>query len=142
VRTLKDLEAELKEQVVILCEKAIEQADIERYEASNRTFGKILELLPEPKNEWKAYTWMQASVADNCYELKDYTVALALLDEVIELDEQYQENGFVRMRRGQCQCEVHGDESGVDELKLAHSLGGDEIFEEEYAKYKKLATQP
>lgn len=136
---MNDLEPELKQQVVELCEKGMEQADIERYEASNRTFNKVKALIPEPKQEWKAYSWLLASMADNYFELKQHAEALGLINEVIELDEQYRDNGYVRMRRGQCLCELEGDKAGIEDLKLAYSLGGDELFEDEYAKYKKLA---
>lgn len=138
---MKDLEPELKENVVQLCQKGVEQAEIERYEASNRTFTKVYALLPEPKSEWKAYTWLRASMADNCFELKDYKSALELLQEVIGMDSQYQENAYVRMRKGQCQYELYGEKEAVEELKLAYRLGGEEIFEDEYVKYKKIALK-
>ena len=137
---MKDLEPTLKAQVVELCQKGMEQADIERYEASNRTCSKIFDLLPEPKAEWKAYSWLQASRGDNFFELKDFQQALEFFTEAIELDEAYQKNGFVWMRLGQCFYELKQREKAVEELKLAYSLGGDEIFEDEFAIYKKLAT--
>ena len=136
---MKDLELELKEQVVSLCEKGMEQAEIERYAPSNRTFTNIYDLLPEPKHEWKAYTWLLASMADNHYELKEYEAGLKLLDEVLERDESYKENGYVRMRRGQFQYEISGEDAAEAELKLAYELGGDELFEDEYVRYLKLA---
>ena len=138
---MKDLEPELKEQVVALCQKGMEQAEIERYEASNRTFGKIYELIPEPKSEWKAYTWLQASRADNFFELKEYKQALDLLSESVELDEDYKKNAYVRMRIGQCLHEMKQVGAAKEALQHAYELGGEEIFEDEYAIYKKLATQ-
>ena len=122
-----------------MCEKGMEQAEIERYMPSNRTYTKVYELLPEPKHEWKAYTWLLASMADNHYELKEYQEGLRLLDEVLERDEEYKENAYIRMRRGACQFEILGKNAAEQELKIAYEMGGDEVFEDEYTRYKKLA---
>lgn len=138
---MKDLEPELKEQVVALCQKGMEQAEIERFEPSNRSFSKVYELLPEPKEEWKAYTWLRASMADNYFELKLFKEALIFFQEAVEKDEDYKTNAFVRMRIGQCIFELEGESAALADLKLAYSMGGDEVFEDEYAKYKKLVKQ-
>lgn len=138
---MKDLEPELKEKVVLLCEKGMEQAEIERYEASNRTFSKVYALLPEPKPEWKAYTWLVASIADNHFELKEYDKAMPYFNEAVELDEAYKVNAFVQMRVGQCLLELGKSVEAEAQLKLALDMGGEEIFEDEYVKYKKLAQK-
>ena len=136
---VKDLEPNLKGQVVELCQKGVEQADIERYEASNRSYAKVFELLPEPKSEWKAYAWLQASRGDNYFELKDYAAALPLFREAIELDEEYQTNGYLDLRMGQCLFELKQRTEAEQHLRRAYDLGGDELFEDEYAIYKKVA---
>ena len=138
---MKDLEPELKEKVVPLCQKGIEQAEIERYEASNRTFSKVYVLLPEPKPEWKAYTWLIASMADNHYELKEHQKAMDYFNEAVQLDEAYQSNAFVKMRIGQCLLELGNSSEAEVKLKSALEMGGEEIFEDEYVKYKKLAQK-
>ena len=138
---MKDLEPGLKEQVVELCQKGMEQAEIERYVPSNRTFQKVYDLLPEPKQEWKAYSWLRASVADNHFELKEYAEALVLIEEVLEIDAEYKTNAYIRMRRGQCYLELKRADEAKVELKIAYEMGGEEIFEDEYARYLKLATQ-
>lgn len=134
---MQDLPSPLKEEVVALCQKGMEQADLERFEPSNRSFTKVYDLLPEPKEDWKAFTWLQASRADNFFELKDFAQAEVLFLEVIEKDEDYKKNAYVRMRHAQCIFELKGAEAARDELLLAYNIGGDEVFEGEYVKYKK-----
>ena len=137
--SVKDLEPNLKQQVVELCQKGVERADIERYEASNRSYSRVFELLPEPKSEWKAYAWLQASRGDNYFELKDYAEALPLFREAFGLDQEYQANGYLNLRMGQCLFELKQRAEAEQQLRLAHDLGGDELFEDEYAIYKKVA---
>ena len=141
LRSVKDLEPELKREVVELCQKGMDQADIERYEVSNRTFAKVYDLLPEPKEEWKAYAWLQASRGDNCFELKEYAEALDFFKIAVDSDSDYRTNGFVRMRIGQCLYELKQKEEAEVSLKLAYELGGEDIFEDEKAVYKKIALR-
>ena len=138
---MNDLAPEIKQKVVELCEKAVSQSEIERFEASNRSLEKVLLLIPEPKPEWKAYTWLQASRPDNFYELEHYAEALVLFEEALELDEVYQSNGYVHMRIGQCLHHLKRQQEALGYLKEAYQLGGEELFEDEYAIYKKLAKQ-
>lgn len=136
---MKDLDSELKKEVVPLCEKGVDQSERERYEASNRSFHKVYDILPEPKEEWKAYGWLHASMADNYFELKEYSQALLLFQEAQRGDAQYMDNAYVIMRIGQCHYELSEKGEALIFLKKAYALGGDEVFEDEYVKYKKLA---
>jgi len=138
---VKDLDPDIKQEVVDLCQKAIDQADLERYEASNRTLEKVYELIPEPKVEWKAYTWMQASRADNYFELQEFQEALDLFEEALLKDADYQENGYIQMRIGQCLHQSKRIDEAIIYLTKAYALGGEDLFEDEYAIYKKLAKQ-
>jgi len=134
----KDLEPDIKEQVVPLCEKGLEQQENERYEASNRSFQKVLGLIPEPKNEWKAYTWLLLHIADNHYELKEYEAALDVILEVLAQKDDYSENAYVKMRLGQCLYETGAKKEGLAALVEAYEIDGEELFEDEYVKYLKL----
>lgn len=138
---MQDLEPILKSQVVALCEMAVEMQDEERFHAANRELGKVLELLPEPKSDWKAYGWLIANMADNHFEQKEYAEAYALLVETFEVDAGAGLNPFLLMRRGQCALELEKQAEAEELLAKALELGSKEVFEAEHSKYLKLAKQ-
>jgi hypothetical protein len=138
---MKDLESELKAQVVELCNKAVEAQEEERFHASNRDLQKVYDLLPEPKNEWKAYSWLISIMADNHFEQEEYVTAFKKLEEVFTLDDESSENAYLCLRRGQCALELEHDELAKQFLTRAFELEGKELFEDEHSKYLKLAKQ-
>ncbi len=138
---MKDLESELKAQVVELCNKAVEAQEEERFHASNRDLQKVYDLLPEPKNEWKAYSWLISIMADNHFEQDEYIAAFKKLEEVFTLDDESTENAYLCLRRGQCALELEYDELAKQFLTRAFELEGKELFEDEHSKYLKLAKQ-
>lgn len=138
---MKDLEPELKEQVVELCNKAVEAQEDERYHASNRDLQKVYELLPEPKAEWKAYSWLISSMGDNHFEQDEYQAASEKFEEVFSLDAESNENAYLCLRRGQCALELENETQAKELLSLAFKLEGKDLFEGEHSKYLKLAKQ-
>ena len=138
---MKDLEPDLKDQIVALCEKAVEMQDDERFHASNRELTKVLGLLPEPKSEWKAYGWLIANLADNYFEQKEYSEAHTFFVEAFEFDSETELNPYLALRRGQCALELEKEEEALQFLGAAFTLGGKELFEDEHSKYLKLVKQ-
>ncbi|MGJ8673324.1 hypothetical protein [Rubritalea sp.] len=138
---MKDLEPELKEQVVELCNKALEAQEEERYHASNRDLLKVHDLLPSPKEEWKAYIWLLSNIGDNHFEQDEFAEAMVHLDEVFERDETSFENAYLCLRRGQCALELEQNELALELLSKAYALEGKELFEDEHSKYLKSIKQ-
>ena len=138
---MKDLEPELKAQVVELCNKAVEAQEEERFHASNRDLQQVYELLPEPKSEWKAYTWLLSSMADNHFEQKEYVAAFKKLEEVFIIDDESINNAYLCLRRGQCALELGHETLAKQLLSRAFELEGKELFDDEHSKYLKLAKQ-
>ncbi|MEO1857262.1 MAG: hypothetical protein ABGY95_07870 [Rubritalea sp.] len=138
---MKDLEPVLKMQVVELCNKAVEAQEEERYHASNRDLHKVFALLPEPKAEWKAYTWLIASIADNYFEQDEHQDAFDKFEEVFSIDATSNDNAYLCLRRGQCALELSHEGLAKELLQKAFKLEGKELFEGEHSKYLKLAKQ-
>lgn len=107
------------------------------FEKSISCYEKIIELLPEPKEEWEAYDWTKASLGDTYYILKEYNLALQEFQEVIG----YTYNPFVFLRYGQC-CYLTGDdETAKKYLSMALDFGGEEVFETEDKCYRQMAQK-
>lgn len=119
----------------MLAKKADAYSRIGKFEKSLSCYEKIIELLPEPKEDWEAYEWAKASLGDTYYILKDYHLALQELQEAIG----YTHNPFIFLRYGQC-CYLTGDnETAKEYLSLALELGGEEVFETEDECYRQMA---
>lgn len=138
---MEDLNPTLKEQVVALCNKALEAQEEERYHASNRDLQKMYELLPEPKSEWKAYTWLISNMADNHFEQEEYAEGFKMFSEVFKLDTTATDNAYLCLRRGQCALEIKNQDVASELLARAFQLEGKELFEDEHLKYLKLVKQ-
>ncbi|MDE6499238.1 MAG: tetratricopeptide repeat protein [Rikenella sp.] len=135
---------ELSEQIDKQIEKLSEQGnramDKENYEKAIDLFQQALALLPEPKEEWEAYSWLRVSIGDAYFMLEDYVkseenfrmgyVAGELLD-----------NPFVLLRLGQNYVELEQEERAVEYLLKAYMLEGEDIFEEEEEYLEWLAER-
>ena len=89
-----------------------------------------MDLLPEPKVQWEAATWLNASIGDARYQQKDFTAALeALLDALNGPDGV--SNPFIHLRLGECFQELGQVDRARDHLMRAYMLAGREIFESE-----------
>lgn len=117
-----------------LTDSANSLIDRERYEQAIGKLNKALELLPEPKNDWEASTWINATIGDAHYLRQDYESAKeALFDALNGPDGQT--NAFIHLRLGQVLFELDESEQAVEHLLRAYMLKGKQIFRGEPKKY-------
>jgi tetratricopeptide (TPR) repeat protein len=129
-----------------LCEQGDSLALDEDYRDALVEYGKAWALLPEPKYQWEAASWVLAAIGDTLFLLGQYEKAGEVFREaVIRECPGARENPFVRFRRGQCAFETGDRQMASEELAAAFMLAGDEIFEDEdpkYFEYLKTALKP
>jgi tetratricopeptide (TPR) repeat protein len=89
-----------------------------------------LRLLPEPKSDWEASTWLLASVGDARYQQGNYASAREAFFDALNCPDG-QSNPFIHYRLGQCEIKLGRDKSGVDHLLRAYMLDGETIFNSE-----------
>jgi tetratricopeptide (TPR) repeat protein len=94
-----------------------------------------MQLIPEPRHEWEAATWLFVAMGDVLYQQRRYQEARELLNEAMRCPGAIR-NPFVHLRLGQVQYELKNPERAKDELARAYMGGGDETFEGEDPKYK------
>lgn len=98
---------------------------------------EALNLLPSPKTEWEAWTWLNASIGDALRQGGAPEAAkAALFDALNGPDAQTQP--FVQFRLGQTLVDLGEADKGVEHLLRAYMLEGEEIFEEDGQAYLKL----
>lgn len=90
---------------------------------------KALELVPEPKEEFEASTWLFASIGEAWRTGEDAVSALAAFEEAFRCPDG-PENPFIRLGLGKCLYDVGRKESAMEHLAEAYRLEGEEIFAE------------
>jgi len=98
--------------------------------AYNRAWG----LLPEPKSQWAAATWILTAIADAGYLGGFLRSARDALDYVMLCPEAIG-NPFLHLRRGEVLYEQGELAAAADELMRAYMGGGPDLFASEPAKY-------
>ena len=119
-------------------EKLVEEGNVfyengELKKALNN-YESALEIVPSPKSDWEASTWLYTSIGDvffsgnNLEAAKDnYYNALNCPDGM--------GNAYIHLSLGQTQFELEELEKSKESLIKAYMLDGYEIFEDEDPKY-------
>lgn len=98
-----------------------------------------VDLLPEPKLEHPLAMWLHASIGDALFEMGLYGEAEPELAKALVAGGN--DNPFVWLRQGQVRVELGQQAAGVEALTSAYMLEGEEIFEDEDPKYRRLLVQ-
>lgn len=109
--------------------------------AANGDYAKALEqywaawdVLPEPKTDWEAATWILAAIGDANFMGRDFAAGRDNLSMAMRCPDAIG-NPFLHLRLGQCQFELGNLERAVDELARAYLLEGTKIFDNDDPKY-------
>jgi len=97
-------------------------------------YREAFDLLPEPRTNWEAGTWLMAAIGDTYFHQADYAAGRDTLDQAMHFPEAIG-NPFLHLRLGQCQFELGNLDRAADELMRAYMGGGPELFEDEDDKY-------
>ena len=117
-----------------LCALGDGRAEAERYAEALENYWAAWDLLPEPKTEWEAATWILAAVGDANFLGGDYAAGRDNLANAMHCPGAVG-NPFLHLRLGQCQFEVGDLDRAADELLRAYMAAGPEIFEGQDPKY-------
>ena len=122
-----ELPDEIYERIEALSEEGNELCDDENFTAAVAKWIEALDLVPEPKTDWEAATWLYASIGDILYQQGKLRDARDALFDALNCPGG-QENPFVHYRLGQCEVKLGNEDRGVDELLRAYMLDGEEVF--------------
>ncbi len=122
-----ELPDNIYEQVEELSAEGNDLFDQARFSEAIRKWSSALELLPEPRAEWEAYTWLSASIGDAQYQLGQLEAARHSFFDALNGPDG-QGNPFVHYRLGQCEVRIGNEESGISHLLQAYMLDGEEVF--------------
>ena len=100
----------------------------------SKEYNQAWKLVPDPKNDWEASTWILAVIADSCFHLGKFKSARSALDYDMTCPGAIG-NPFLHLRRGQVLYEQNEPDAAADELMRAFMAEGYEVFENEDEKY-------
>jgi hypothetical protein len=120
-----------------LCAHGDHLAEGERYSASLAQYWAAWDLLPEPKTQWEASTWILAAIGDANFLAGDFVAGRDNLSAAMHCPDAIG-NPFLHLRLGQCRYELNELDGAADELMRAFLGGGPEIFSAEDAKYMRF----
>ena len=131
---MSKLPSELSRMIDDLCRKGDQFAQIDQLDDAIEKFEAAWGLLPEPKNQWPAATWILMAAGDVYFEKHDYVSACDTLREALHSPDGEQ-NPFLWLRLGQSLFEVGNLNDSANALESAWRIGGAELFADEDPKF-------
>lgn len=129
-----ELDASTHEEIKALCTAGDQLASNGRYEDAIAEYNKAWKLVPEPKSDWEASTWILAAIADACFLAGYNTSAREALEYAMTCPGGIG-NPFLHLRYGQVFYEAGELDGAAEELIRAYMGGGEDIFSAEDDKY-------
>ena len=129
-----ELPDETYRQITELCKAGDELAQCESLPEALLEYERAWDLLPEPKTDWQASTWILAAIGDVQFSLREYEAAKESLSLAMHCPDAIG-NPFLHLRLGEVQFELGDLSRAADDLARAYLLEGKRIFEEDDPKY-------
>ena len=100
-----ELQDELYERIVSICSEGDNLVNRFEYENAIKMYLEALYLVPEPKYNWAASTWIYTALGDTCYINGDFSAAKEFLFNAINCPDGI-ENPFIMLRLGESLYEL------------------------------------
>ncbi len=117
-----------------LCQKGDQLAQIDQADDALDQFDAAWELLPNPKNQWPAATWILMAAGDVYFEKREFAAAIEMLRDALVLPDG-EVNPFIWLRLGQSLFEIGDFDAAADALETAFRKNGEGLFADEDPKY-------
>lgn len=131
---MSKLPSDLRQLVDQLCQKGDQFAQVDQYDDALDQYEAAWALLPEPKNQWPAATWILMAAGDVYFEKGDFRTACDTLEQSLNCPDGEQ-NAFILLRLGQSLFEIGHLDAAANALEAALSQHGEGIFADEDPKY-------
>jgi len=104
-----------------------ELCDASKFDEAIQKWRGAMELLPEPRTDWEAYTWLSASIGDAQYHLGQFDAARDSFYDALNGSGGVA-NPFIYYRLGQSLVRLGDESRGLKNLLKAYMLDGEQIF--------------
>jgi tetratricopeptide (TPR) repeat protein len=128
------LDDALYDRIKELSERGNQLRDAGKFLEAVAAFTEALELLPPPREQWEAATWLLGSLGEAHFQNQDYAQARdAFLDSFNCPDGI--DNPFLQLRLGESLLELGDRERAKEHLLRAYMSEGKAIFQDEPPHY-------
>ena len=131
---MTELPDETHQQIQRLSADGDSLAEAARYPDALAKYWAAWELLPEPKTDWEAATWLLGTIGNANFLAGDFEAGRDNLSTAMHCPGAIG-NPFLHLRLGQCQLELGNHDRAADELARAYMAEGHRIFIGQDAKY-------
>lgn len=132
---VREIDDATYERIKVLCAKGDELAAAHKFDDAIEQYSDAWDLVPDPKTDWNASTWILAAVADAYFLGGHRTSALKALQDAMWCPGAIG-NPFLHLRLGQVLFDDGKDmDRAADELMRAYMGGGEEMFADEDPRY-------
>lgn len=132
-----ELDDKIYAQIIRLCEEGDSLIDEEEFDKAIEKYSNALELVPLPKTDWEASTWIFTALGDTYFINEDYDMAKNNFYNALNCPDGFS-NPLILMRLGESLFECRELEKAKEYLLKAYLLEGYKIFNEEDDKYFEL----
>lgn len=132
-----ELNDEIYEQIVKLCEDADQLLEENQFEESIQKYADALDLVPNPKRNWEASTFIYTSMGDAYFIWERYEQAKDCFNHALNCPDGIA-NPLILLRLGQCLFQCGKETMAKEYLLRAYMLEGEELFSDEDETYLKL----
>lgn len=129
-----ELSPEVHAQIVELSALGDALAEVGNWEDAISKYNGAWEIIPEPKSDWEASTWVLAAIADACFFAGYFQSGLDALRYAMVCPGG-SGNPFLHLRLGQCALEKNHADEATEHLARAYMLEGRKILETDDSKY-------
>lgn len=137
---MRKLEQGVSERINAICEHARRLVDGGDIKFAVTKYIEALNLIPNPKMDYKAATYIYTNVGEVYWRAKDYKNSGTAFSQA-SICPGGADNPVIVMRIGQCLLEC-GDKARAEEYLLkAYLLGDEEIFAQEDEKYIQIVRR-
>lgn len=131
---------DLDDEIERLSEAGSLAMDSDDWRAAVEHWTEALEIIPAPRSEWTASTWLYTVLGDAYYTGGRIDDATAALGYALKCPDAFG-NAFLWLRIGQVLIDDGNTGSGIQSLMSAYMLEGREIFEDQDPKYLTLLSE-
>lgn len=131
---MSKLPRDLRQMIDNLCQKGDQYAQIDQLDDALDQYEAAWELLPDPKDQWPAATWILMAIGDTYFEKRDFLSAMETLRESLKMPDG-DSNAFILLRLGQCLFETGNLAAAAEVFEAAFRQQGVELFADEDPRY-------
>lgn len=129
-----ELDDNTHQQITRLSEQGDVFAENSAFDKAIKQYQDALKLLPDPKNQWEASTWLYVAIGDAFFYATNYKEAYNNFMNALNCPDAL-DNPFIHLRIGQSLYHLESYDKAIDSLLKAYMLDGEEIFEDEDSIY-------